>query len=526
MKTKLFIFLLLNNILAFGQATLNQSIGGVQAGINNPIPAVGTEIFRFRSGLVTQLDAGTGFGFTADKWFSLGRFNAGSQTFYGQRFQLPNRALVMGYSTNNASGVVSNPLIQWIGTGTNLGNLEFRVANTFGAPNLPGADVLVATMTSFGNTVFGNLVGFATPSASSAKVGIASDNNNLFALDVKGGATAGINIDNSTTGAKINTTFTGVDIISKEKGIVMQVANGVNTFGVDLFSSGSTSSTGVKIFTKAGTTSIGVDSQAVSGSTSNIGVKGATPGTSAFEAGIYGQTPVGPSRYAGFFDGNVFTTGSYLPSDSKLKSNVSKELNVSDKLKMLNPVTYSYNKILEMNLPTEEQHGFISQEFATVFPELTKDITKPVFNDKGEITSNFTFKAINYNGLISVLTAGFKELSEEMVALKQELADYKASDVNRKSLINSTSIPTDYILEQNIPNPYSDKTSVRYKLPNGITKASIVVLDLNGKFVKEYEINQNNGEQIISATDIGKGIFLYSLIDNGSIVITKKMIIK
>ena len=447
----------------------------------------------------------------------MGKVVTGTNTAYGLRFQLPNKAVTFGYQ----SIASNNPRIEWIGTGVDLGNLEFRVANSFTSTT----STVVATMTSFGNTVFGDLALFGVPTASSAEVGIAS--NNTFSLDVKGGTTAGVNVDNSLLGVKINTSGTGIDIVAKEKGIVMQVANGTNTIGGDILTSASNNSTGAKITTRAGVIAIAVDAQTTPGATNNnIGVKGATPGTSAFEAGIYGQTPIGNNRYAGYFDGNVFTTGSYLPSDSKLKSNVTKEFNVSDKLKMLNPVTYSYNKILEMNLPTEEQHGFISQEFATVFPELTKDITKPVFNDKGEITSNFTFKAINYNGLISVLTAGFKELSEEMIALKQELAEYKASDLNRKSLINSTSISTDYILEQNIPNPYSDKTSIRYKLPNGITKASIVVLDLNGKLVKEYEINQNNGEQIISATDIGKGIFLYSLIDNGSIVITKKMIIK
>lgn len=305
----------------------------------------------------------------------------------------------------------------------------------------------------------------------------------------------------------------------------MQVSNGIDTIGADIVTSAAANSTGIKIFTKAPNRAIGIDALAVNGSISNIGVKGTTPGTSAFEVGIYGQTPVGTNRFAGYFDGTVFTTGSYLPSDSKLKSNVKQETKVIELIKMLNPVTYTYNKIVEMNLPTENQHGFISQEFATVFPELTKDITKPVFDDKGNIIAEYTFKAINYNGLISVLTAGFKELNEEIVSLKQELADYKATDAVRKSLTLHAAA-SDYFMEQNIPNPFSDQTTIRFQLPKGSNQAAIIVLDLNGKLIKEYVINQNSGEIKITATEIGKGLFLYSLISNGKEVITKKMVIK
>ena len=62
MKTKLLIFLMLNSILAFGQANQNQSSNVVFNGFISPV-GLGqqfgtTEIFRFRSGLVTQLDFG------------------------------------------------------------------------------------------------------------------------------------------------------------------------------------------------------------------------------------------------------------------------------------------------------------------------------------------------------------------------------------------------------------------------------------------------------------------------------------
>jgi hypothetical protein len=58
---------------------------------------------------------------------------------------------------------------------------------------------------------------------------------------------------------------------------------------------------------------------------------------------------------------------------------------------------------------------------AEVFPELTKDITKPVFDEDGNVVSDLSFKAINYTGLISVLTAGIQELNEDNKKLNEQL---------------------------------------------------------------------------------------------------------
>ncbi len=70
-----------------------------------------------------------------------------------------------------------------------------------------------------------------------------------------------------------------------------------------------------------------------------------------------------------------------------------------------------------MNLPKGMQHGFIAQELATIFPELTQDIKMPVKDRTGNITTTFEFKSVNYNSLISILTAGIQELNNELKSL-------------------------------------------------------------------------------------------------------------
>lgn len=80
-------------------------------------------------------------------------------------------------------------------------------------------------------------------------------------------------------------------------------------------------------------------------------------------------------------------------------------------------------------------------------------------------------------------------------------------------------------MEQNIPNPFTDQTTIRYQLPVGVNNANIMVMDLNGTLIKSYQINKNQSEINIKSSEIGKGLFIYSLVQNGQELITKKMII-
>ena len=392
-----------------------------------------------------------------------------SQTFYGLRFQQPNRSLLMGYSNSSPN----NPVIQWIGTGTTLGNLEFRAASSFGAVGAPAPDVLVATMKNDGQTVFGTS---AAAFGSNAKVRVLNEVSTTIA------SSTGLAIDNSGS----------------------QNSNGIIGY-------------------------------ARNGASSNFGVLGITFGTAPFEAGIYGETNAATNnQWAGYFDGNVFcANGTYQSSDAKLKENIKSESSVLEKLALLNPVTYNYKKIEELNLQTGTQHGFIAQELEAVFPELTRNVSKPVYNKEREIISTFDFKAVNYLGLLSVLTAGINELSnelkiikEESIALKVEINELKTAN---KIGINTSSLKTaldGYKLEQNIPNPFQDETQIKYELPNFSANSSLIIFDLNGKLIKEYSLTNKSGTVIVKSSDIGKGLFLYSLVSDGNEFITKKMLVK
>jgi len=87
-------------------------------------------------------------------------------------------------------------------------------------------------------------------------------------------------------------------------------------------------------------------------------------------------------------------------------------------------------------------------------------------------------------------------------------------------------IPTEYYLSQNYPNPFKEKTTIKYCLPEKV-KVRIKVFDHEGKMVNEL-INQEQDEgtyQVeFNGSDLKRGEYTY-LIEAGSCVIRKKMIL-
>jgi hypothetical protein len=161
--------------------------------------------------------------------------------------------------------------------------------------------------------------------------------------------------------------------------------------------------------TTTGGVHFGVDGQATGGTSANYGVHGYASGANA---------------YAGFFNGNVYSTGGYVPSDMALKTNISDFREGLSKVMRLKPKTYEYDS--QKGLPEGKRMGFIAQDLESVLPQCVKDVVSPVIgsdglsikdsagNDKTE-----TYKAINYTDLISVIISSVQEQQKEIDELKR-----------------------------------------------------------------------------------------------------------
>jgi hypothetical protein len=123
--------------------------------------------------------------------------------------------------------------------------------------------------------------------------------------------------------------------------------------------------------------------------------------------------------YAAYFSGNIYCSGSYLPSDEKLKENIQPLKNSLDKIMQLDVMTYYFktSEFPELNLPSDRQNGFTAQNLESVFPELVK--LNPAKKEQP-----VDFIAVNYIGLIPVLTEAIQEqqaLIEKMQKKMDEL---------------------------------------------------------------------------------------------------------
>jgi hypothetical protein len=155
--------------------------------------------------------------------------------------------------------------------------------------------------------------------------------------------------------------------------------------------------------------------------------------------GVYGSVSgsydVG---YAGYFGGDVYTTGSYLPSDVTLKSNITPVSSSLDRIMALNVYSYNYmtSAYPRMNLPEGTQFGFLAQEMQQLFPELTKTAVQPGMSELEirqmqksgqEVPENAseskTFTAVNYAGLVPHLTKAIQEQQVMIQQLEDQLAE-------------------------------------------------------------------------------------------------------
>ena len=243
------------------------------------------------------------------------------------------------------------------------------------------------------------------------------------------------------------------------------------------------------------------------------------------------------SGYAGFFSGNVYCTGSYQPSDERLKENIQPLQQALEKIMKLEVKTYNFKQDHEqMHLPTVKQNGFIAQNLETVFPELIKETAdKNVDKDHP-----LEFKAVNYIGMIPVLTAAMQEQTKVIENLKRENQSLQSrldkfekalqgccSNYNAAERNTASSTPKDAAqLMQNVPNPFNKSTVISYYIPENFTHAQLKVYSAQGVEMKAYVIKQSGkGEIIMEANTLAAGIYSYTLIVDDNAADVKQMIV-
>ncbi len=288
----------------------------------------------------------------------------------------------------------------------------------------------------------------------------------------------------------------------------------------------------------------------------NFGVRGiAGQGTTNYA--VFGEledtSTIGSHDFAGYFNGPVFATHGYTTSDVKLKSNI-QDLSSNNALALiskLNPKSYEYSTAdyPSMRLPKGNQYGLIAQDVETVLPELVKEAVHPPKRDKqGKIIyPEVPFKTVNYTGFIPVLIGAVKEQQHTIDSLKDVINERLTSLENRlNGCCNAHNYKTDpndanteginrqtvelsnlqaVILDQNVPNPFAEQTVIGYFLPDDVKAAAIIFHDGQGRQINRAVITtRGKGEINVYAQDLSSGAYTYTLIADGNVIDTKRMV--
>ena len=242
-------------------------------------------------------------------------------------------------------------------------------------------------------------------------------------------------------------------------------------------------------------------------------------------------------KYAGYFEGNVKVTGTVngtviAPSDLRFKQNVT-ELGSGDRggrevlntITNLNPISYNLKQVYHELPPsdtiqesvgmfdenslvfTKRHYGLIAQDLQEVYPDLVYE------NDNG-------YLSINYTELIPLLIQSIKELKEEVDQLSSALVGVRSTTAN--GLMAETARATLY---QNAPNPFTERTEIKFDLPATAKNAFIYIFNMQGTLVKQIAISAMQRSVLINGSELTAGMYLYSLLVDGKEVDTKKMIL-
>ena len=216
-------------------------------------------------------------------------------------------------------------------------------------------------------------------------------------------------------------------------------------------------------------------------------------------------------------------------SDVRLKTNVESLSESFLKLHDVNAVSYNLSSASASNASETAQKnsaansggvedrtrfGFIAQEIQEIFPNLV------VEDEDGML-------AIDYTGFIPLLVEAYKDLSKKVKEQEEiivGMSNYSGPHYMPASV--GEVIEHKASLKQNKPNPFNTSTTIECTVPESAASAFICVYDLQGTQVMRLDINERGTvNSVIDASSLRQGMYIYSLIVDGTEVDSKRMII-
>lgn len=322
----------------------------------------------------------------------------------------------------------------------------------------------------------------------------------------------------------------------------------------DVENSNSNYNQGVNIEVKNGTnvnaTNTGISVGVNTAANINYGGYFAAAGANS-NYGVFGQAPQsggtnGPN-YAGYFDGDLVYTGSFgMASDVNLKTNIDTLPSAINIINQLKPKQFNFNQSAypSMSLSSGLQYGLIAQDVETVLPNIVNNNTHPAKLDSvgNVVIPAVNFKSVEYEQLIPFLIKGMQQQQEQLK--KQDSLITALSNMINACCSNNTTKTTNnsaqnslnqmdielsdkdvIVLNQNVPNPFAEQTTITYNVPSSVSKAQIIFFNNLGQVIQTVDIKtRGKGKINVFASDLSSGLYNYSLVADGKVIDNKKMV--
>lgn len=238
-------------------------------------------------------------------------------------------------------------------------------------------------------------------------------------------------------------------------------------------------------------------------------------------------------------------------SDESIKTNVQDLTGSLNKVLEMRGVSYDWDNTVhpELNLDSLNQVGFIAQEIQLIDPRLTFVADDNLLHVKYEKIVPILAEAIeelnvqveSKDSIIDSLQNQVADLNNRLTQLENCLSGIlpylcqlshsaiqantpEAQEEVRKNLNVTLSNRSAIVLDQNVPNPFAEQTVINFSIPETVKKAQIHFYDGNGRFMNSVEVTERGlGSITVFGSDLSTGVYTYTLVADGQVVATKKM---
>jgi len=259
----------------------------------------------------------------------------------------------------------------------------------------------------------------------------------------------------------------------------------------------------------------------------------------AANAGNYGIGTDAPTEKLHVV-GNIFASGTITPSDSRLKTVIKNDVEFGlDAVMSLNVIEFEYNG-LGGTKKNDRHFGLLAQELQKAAPSLVEEYTDVEYkytelqgSQHQEYVGETTYLSIKDSEIKYLLMNAIQDQQQIIINQENRIADLENALVEIRGLLANNTAPINVApssssvatLGQNEPNPFSDRTSISYTIPEGSTDASLRIFSVAGQLIETVQITQTgSGKVQLDNTNLTNGTYTYQLIVDGRIVDTNKMI--